>query len=213
MAYILILETSTERGLVALAKEDSLLFCKELPFGMRNSNFLFPAIQKAFAETGLSAIDLDAIAVGVGPGFFTGMRVAVSTAKGLALARSLPLISLCSLAGFISSEEGKFASVIDARVGGVYLLLQERRGGQILELATALFVPQKELLQKVEGCSATIGPSFQKLTLPHSIERAPDASHLAKIAYRRWVKKAHFSPETLQLNYCRTDCTEIRKSV
>ncbi len=203
MVYILILETSTERGLVALAEDDNLLFMEELPFGMRSSNFLMSAIQKSFSETGLSAAHLHAIAVGVGPGLFTGMRVAASMAKGLALARSLPLISLSSLSGFISLEEGKFAAVIDARMGGAYLLLQEKKGEQILERAPAMLVPQKELLQKLEGCTAIVGPSFEKMTLPGATERAPDAAHLAKIANKRFVSGEHYSPETLKLDYCR----------
>lgn len=205
MANILIIETSTERALVALAQDDKLLFHEELPFGMRSSNYLLPAIQKAFTATGLSVAHLHSIAVGVGPGLFTGMRVAASMAKGLSLARCLPLIPLCSLSGFISPQEGVFASVIDAHMGGAYLLLQERRGEQIVELSPAQLLPQKELIEQLEGCSSIVGPSFQKLILPDATECAPDAAHLAKIAYNRFIAKEHSSPETLTLEYFRTE--------
>ncbi|NGX54158.1 MAG: tRNA threonylcarbamoyladenosine biosynthesis protein TsaB [Chlamydiae bacterium] len=198
MTNTLILDTSTERGVVALAAGSKLLLLKELPMGLKSSHSLMTILQEVFQKY---PMDLQAIAVTVGPGSFTGIRVAAAAAKGLALARSLPLVALSSLAGFISPHEGKFASVIDARVGGAYVLIQERVGDEIRELGLPELCPKEALPEKLRECLSVVGPSFQKLPTEGAIEIYPDAAHLAKIAARRYVNGDFFPEGKLELTY------------
>ncbi|NGX62074.1 MAG: tRNA threonylcarbamoyladenosine biosynthesis protein TsaB, partial [Chlamydiae bacterium] len=114
------LDTSTERSLVAVADREGVLFVERLPEGLRSSQYLFPAIEAGLQSLSLAPRDLGAVAVTVGPGSFTGVRVGVATAKGIAKGHNLPLIPLSSLEGFVSEREGIFASLIDARMGGAY---------------------------------------------------------------------------------------------
>lgn len=183
----LIIDTSTEQGLIAISEGMDVIFSELLPFGLKNSKFALPAIQAGFETLGISAGDLTAIAVTVGPGSFTGIRVGCALAKGMALGACLSLISLCSLSGFISDQEGLFASVIDARIGGAYVLMQERRGEEIIEVGEPSLIEAKELARVLGGCRQVVGPCFERLFLPQAIQTAPDAGHLAKMAYRKWM--------------------------
>lgn len=106
---ILYLDTSTERGLLQFGSQIKLL-----PYGLSSSEHLATAI----AELLDGAIPTQ-IACGVGPGSYTGMRVAASYAKHLALAWNLPLASFCSCDLFAASE-GKSCVLFDARSAGCY---------------------------------------------------------------------------------------------
>ena len=177
----LLIDTSTERGIVAIADGLDLLFTQELPRGALSSSHLISAIQTGFQRLKKSPHDLKRVGVGVGPGMFTGIRVGVATAKGISFGCGIPLIGFCSLQGFTSEAQGIFASVIDARVGGVYLLLQERKGDKISLIGSPTLSSLEELPLKLQGCSTIVGPSFQRLALPEAIEMSPDVAHLAKL--------------------------------
>lgn len=208
---VLIIDTSTERGLVAISDGPHVLFSRTLPFGLKSSKYAMPAIQSGFEALGLSPCDLAAVAVAVGPGSFTGIRVGAALAKGIAFGASLPLISLCSLSGFISLQEGSFASVIDARVGGAYLLMQERKGEEIIELEMPSLIDIKELTRVISGCRSVVGPSFERLILPHATETTPDAEHLAKLAFRKLA--AQEAKEDLEMIYLRETVVGISKNL
>jgi tRNA threonylcarbamoyladenosine biosynthesis protein TsaB len=86
---------------------------------------LLPLAEAALAEAGATWDDLDRIAVGVGPGGFTGLRIGVATARALAQARRLPLVPVSSLAALAEplnagDEPSLVAAVIDARRGEVF---------------------------------------------------------------------------------------------
>lgn len=119
----LIIETSTERSFVAIWKDGQVRWAKHLPVGYQQSKYLMPEIEAALQAGLLFPSELDCIGVGVGPGSYTGIRIGVAIAKGLAYAWKLPLIGFCSLQGFIPTQSHvSFAVLIDAKIGGVYLL-------------------------------------------------------------------------------------------
>jgi tRNA threonylcarbamoyladenosine biosynthesis protein TsaB len=87
---------------------------------------LMPAIDHVMEEAGLTFADLDAIAVGVGPGTFTGLRIGVTTARSLAKANELPLRGVSSLAALAAGiPDGLRLPLIDAKRGEVYAALFE----------------------------------------------------------------------------------------
>lgn len=117
---ILALETSTELGSCALWCDGvvSERFC---PAGQTHSETLLPLVRELLNEAGLKAADLDAIAFGVGPGAFTGLRVACGAAQGLAMAGNTPLIPVTSLEALaIQSAGERVIALLDARMGEVY---------------------------------------------------------------------------------------------
>jgi tRNA threonylcarbamoyl adenosine modification protein YeaZ len=93
---ILALETSTELGSCALWR-DGVVTERFCPEKQPHSETLLPLVRELLAESGVRIADLDAIAFGVGPGAFTGLRVACGAAQGLAVAADLPLVAVTSL--------------------------------------------------------------------------------------------------------------------
>ncbi|ANW94918.1 tRNA threonylcarbamoyladenosine biosynthesis protein TsaB [Wenyingzhuangia fucanilytica] len=124
MALILNIETSTKNCSISLAKDGICLYLKEENNGdYSHAEKLHVFIEDALKSENIKATDLDAIAVGKGPGSYTGLRIGVSTAKGLAYAINKPLISvdtLKALAKSIRIEQGIIVPMIDARRLEVY---------------------------------------------------------------------------------------------
>ena len=94
---ILGIETSTRLGSVALIDETRLIAEYRVSLEMKQAERLLPLIDAMLKETKISLSDLGAIAVSVGPGLFTGLRVGIATAKGLAMGRGLPLFPVPTL--------------------------------------------------------------------------------------------------------------------
>ncbi|MDO6802434.1 tRNA (adenosine(37)-N6)-threonylcarbamoyltransferase complex dimerization subunit type 1 TsaB [Wenyingzhuangia sp. 1_MG-2023] len=124
MALILNIETSTKNCSVSIAKEGTCIALKEENNGnYSHAEKLHVFIEDILKEQQLKISDLDAIAVGKGPGSYTGLRIGVSTAKGLAYAADIPLIAidtLKALAKSITIEKGLIVPMIDARRLEVY---------------------------------------------------------------------------------------------
>ena len=92
---ILAIDTATTRVVVALGTTDGgLIDVAEWPAGYRHGETLLPAIEASLVRSGIATADLRAIVVGTGPGAFTGLRVGIATAKGLAHALGLPIIGV-----------------------------------------------------------------------------------------------------------------------
>ncbi|AZK46385.1 tRNA (adenosine(37)-N6)-threonylcarbamoyltransferase complex dimerization subunit type 1 TsaB [Paenibacillus lentus] len=95
---LLALDTSTSILSVAVMEDAKLLAERNMKAERNHSAYLVTAIEEALAEAGLAKKELDGIAVGVGPGSYTGVRIAVTTAKTLAWSLQLPLSAVSSLA-------------------------------------------------------------------------------------------------------------------
>lgn len=117
---ILALETSTELGSCALWR-DGVVSERTCPPGKSHSETLLPLVRELLADAGVKVGQLDAIAFGVGPGAFTGLRVACGAAQGLAVAANLPLIPVTSLEAMASLAGGeRILALLDARMNEVY---------------------------------------------------------------------------------------------
>jgi len=97
MGLILSIETAISVCSVALHREGKLIGALELHQDNVHSQKLMPVIDALFIQAGVQTTGLDAVAISAGPGSYTGLRIGVSTAKGLAYAHDLPLISIDTL--------------------------------------------------------------------------------------------------------------------
>jgi len=149
----LILDTSTEQGVIALLDHQKLLKEVHLPHGLRNSRALLPELDRLFNEQGITPQDLQFIAVGIGPGSYTGVRVGVVVAKMIHMTCKIPLVGVSSLKAFIPQEEGRFAAVLDARISGLYLLEGEKKGDVVTWLGEPRICPDKP-----EGIETLVTP-------------------------------------------------------
>jgi tRNA threonylcarbamoyladenosine biosynthesis protein TsaB len=131
---LLAIETATECCSIALLAGDALFQrCEIAP--RRHAELLLPMCEDVLAEAALRRRDLDVVAVGRGPGAFTGVRLAISAAQGIALALAIPVVPVSSLAALAmqAPDDGlDILAVIDARMGEVYAG-RFRRAGALVE--------------------------------------------------------------------------------
>lgn len=123
---ILALETATLVSSVALASEERLLAELTTAARLTHSETLLPHIQKVLEMAGVERSELSAVAVSIGPGSFTGLRIGLATAKGLAYALGLPVVGVSTLAAMAANfpvEGSIVATMLDAQKGNVYLEL------------------------------------------------------------------------------------------
>ena len=122
---LLAFDTATPHVTVALHDGDRVVAAYESEESMRHGEMLAPGIERVLSEAGAGAADLTGIAVGVGPGPFTGLRVGLVTARTLAFVRRIPVHGVCSLdilaAEAIDAGVDEFAVATDARRKEVYL--------------------------------------------------------------------------------------------
>ncbi|HYG39474.1 MAG TPA: tRNA (adenosine(37)-N6)-threonylcarbamoyltransferase complex dimerization subunit type 1 TsaB [Cytophagales bacterium] len=146
MAIILSLETTTEVCSVSIHGEEMLLSYVETHISKSHSEKITLQIDQVLALSNLSIKEIDAIAVSKGPGSYTGLRVGVSTAKGLCMALEKPLLAINSLeamaleVSFGLTEEMLLCPMLDARRMEVYcamynkdLILKSETSALILE--------------------------------------------------------------------------------
>lgn len=120
---ILGIESATARAGVAIGTADGVVASVEVTRGPRHAEILVPSIAFVCDQAGIDLAEVDAIAVDIGPGLFTGLRVGIATANGLAQALRLPMIGVCSLdvlAHPLRYGGTDIVSVIDARRREVY---------------------------------------------------------------------------------------------
>lgn len=134
------IDTSTAASAACVVRDDGEAFevapePAALAARPAHARELMPAVADVMESAGLSYGDLDAIAVGVGPGTFTGLRIGIATARALASARGLelrPVSSLAALAAGIEAHAGSpwLLPVVDAKRGEVFAALYARGGAE-----------------------------------------------------------------------------------
>jgi tRNA threonylcarbamoyladenosine biosynthesis protein TsaB len=143
---LLAIETATRLVGCALWDEGGPLAASLLVAGQRHVEVLVPAIDALCRQAGISVADLDGVAVDVGPGLFTGLRVGLATATTIATARNIPAVGVTSLEALAHPHRrrpGPLAAVVDARRGEVYWALFEGDGHRQKELrAPSVASPQ-----------------------------------------------------------------------
>jgi tRNA threonylcarbamoyladenosine biosynthesis protein TsaB len=144
---ILCLETATPVCSVALGDNKGVVCLKESGEGKSHASLLTPYIDTVLREAGIKAGNLEAIAVSKGPGSYTGLRIGVSTAKGIAYAASIPFIAIettfSMFHGFIGeaqeryrlSADDLFCPMLDARRMEVYYTVFDVEGRTIKGIA------------------------------------------------------------------------------
>ncbi len=128
---LLAVESATDAAAVALADDDGVLVSVTAERGRRHAETLAPAIDFACRQAGVAPADVEAVAVDIGPGLFTGLRVGVGTAKAFAGALGLPVVAVGSLqllaqaaadTGLLGApgQPDRLVAVVDARRGEVF---------------------------------------------------------------------------------------------
>lgn len=131
---ILGIETSVENVGVALGDHSGIRATAAISSDRKHAESLTPMIQFVLQQSECTMADVSAIAVDIGPGLFTGMRVGIATAQALAWALDVPVIPVCSLDALACSSkwaDAPIAASLDARRGEVYWALYRTRGQEL----------------------------------------------------------------------------------
>ncbi|MDO6764147.1 tRNA (adenosine(37)-N6)-threonylcarbamoyltransferase complex dimerization subunit type 1 TsaB [Agarivorans sp. 1_MG-2023] len=163
-ANILALDTSTENCSVALHWQGEVLSKQE--YSPRDHTLkILPFVEQILAEAGVSLKQLDAIAFGRGPGSFTGVRIGVATAQGLAFGADKPMIAVSTLqamaqAAYLSNNSEQCLAAIDARMGEVYWGEYHLQNG-LMCLVDEELVIKPELLTGNSQRAVAVGTGWQ----------------------------------------------------
>jgi tRNA threonylcarbamoyladenosine biosynthesis protein TsaB len=145
---------------------------------------LLVLIDAACTTANITAKDLQAVAIGAGPGSFTGLRIGMATAKGIAFAAKCPLWAVSSLAALAHDEvDDDVVAVLDARKGEVYAGAYRRDGDRRVLVGTEQVFPPSALAAFAPPGARIIGDAIAELA-GHSVTfpRTPSGAAVAKLA-------------------------------
>jgi tRNA threonylcarbamoyladenosine biosynthesis protein TsaB len=227
---VLALSTSTVRGSVALVQDDQILGADSYQ-DLEHAERIFGAVERTFAMASCSPSAPVGFACDIGPGSFTGVRVGVASAKGMALARAAPLAGVVSLqamaaAAFaqgVACELDVVLAVIDAKKGEVFLAAY---ASDLRALLTPRHLPRQALPATVQalverggpgegaaqpapgklvvtGEVATELPDVAALVVRGPALDLPDAAWIARVAASRLAAGGDFDPASVEPLYVR----------
>ena len=159
MELILGIETATPVCGVALVEDGRLLVEINVQTGNTHSERLMPQIEKLFAFAGACAAQVDAVAVSIGPGSFTGLRIGLATAKMLAYIWQKPIIgvpTLEALAYGCPACGGFVSPLLDAQKGRVYQSLYLWEDGKLDEVWPVRIAPAEQAFQDLAGLDCAV---------------------------------------------------------
>ena len=149
---IIALETSAKAVSAAITQSGRVLASGYQDTGLTHSRTLMPIVEHLFRNTGLTLQDMDAVAVSAGPGSFTGIRIGVSAAKGLAFAADKPAVGVSTLAAMarnVAFCDGVVVCAMDARRNQIYNALFLAQDGQLTRLTEDRAVALADLAEEL----------------------------------------------------------------
>ena len=158
---LLVLDTSTEACAVGVAAGGGHYRRFELT-PRRHTECVLPWSEQLLAQAGLDKTDLHAIGVGIGPGAFTGVRLAVSLAQGMALGLGIPLVPVSTLAAIAQAQthDGPIAVAMDARMGECYVGFYRKQDGIAHALVPERLLKPEDITLPFDGEWVGAGSAF-----------------------------------------------------
>ena len=223
---VLGIESSTTQGGVAIVGEDRLLCECVLNVEVTHSERLLPAIDRALSDARISLEGLGGIAVSIGPGSFTGLRIGLSTVKGLAYATGLPVVGIPTLeamAWSLPAARWQVCPVLDARKQEVYAaLFRHGRDGLVRVMDDTALTPEAlcGLIRRPTlflGNGAEVYAALfrerlgERMLLPPLASRGARPACVAELGRVRLLRGERDAPESLVPRYLRPSEAEIRR--
>ena len=216
---ILALETSGQAGSIAAADGPRLIAAQALDPEQRSARSLAPGIRRLLTTIGWKMTDIELVAVTVGPGSFTGLRVGVATAKTLAYALSARCVGVSTLeviAAQCGSDASRLSVAMDAQRGQVFAARFEHieGGWQMIDRPSVLEI--SPWLQSLDLPITVSGPALVKLasqipagvTMTATDDWRPRAATVAELAWRRHLAGAYDDVWKLTPLYLRKSAAE-----
>jgi tRNA threonylcarbamoyladenosine biosynthesis protein TsaB len=152
--YILGIETATKTGSVAVVSENGVVAQYSLSIEVTHSERLMSTVDRVLKDTGIPLAEMNGFAVSIGPGSFTGLRIGLSTVKGLAFATGKPVAAvptLQALARNLPYAAYPVCPLLDARKSEVYGALYQYEGADLVQMMPEAAIPINELAERISG--------------------------------------------------------------
>ena len=222
--YILGIETATRTGGVAIVSEDGVLAEYTLNIEVTHSERLMSTVDRVLKDTGLLISNIDGFGVSIGPGSFTGLRIGLSTVKGLAFTTGKPVAAvptLKALAWNTPHSRYPVCPLLDAKKKEVYAALYRYDGRELVQDLPEMVLPLAELADRVAGEVLFSGEGARLFA--GDIERlfagrahlaplsatVPSAASVAEIALDMIRAGRHTGPDDLSPMYIRRPEAEL----
>lgn len=223
---VLALETATSTGSFAILDDRGGLIAEtRVNITVTHSERLMSSVAWLLSASGLTMNDIDAFAVSIGPGSFTGLRIGLSTVKGFCFATGRPLIPVPSLDAFarvLPFCEHQICPMFDARKNEVYAALYRWENNCMKKIIPEASLQPRELFRHIEETTVFIGEgalAYKNSIRTHVRDYAlfappskmsPTASTVAEIAIEKLRSGDHTDPVSLAPLYIRKSEAEIR---
>jgi len=221
---ILALETATLAGSVALLEGGRVVGLSLLDIALTHSERLMAMVDRLLQDCRQDITQVEALTVSIGPGSFTGLRVGVATAKGLALTLGLPIAAvptLDALAGNLPFAEAPVCPILDARKGEVYLSLYRWSGGRMERqweyaalspraAAERLTAPVVVLGDGVTACLPFFGHLGAGLLVAPTSHATPSAAVVGRLGQAMLEAGDSIAAEVLEPLYLRPSEAELK---
>ena len=162
---ILAVETSGPRGGIALADSERILDERRLDEGLRHGRDLLLTIRDACAAAGWTPRDIELLAVSIGPGSFTGLRIAVVFAKFTAWHTGAPIVAVPTLRALAENappDASRVVPILDAKRGGLFASIFERRSGRLDEILGPTLLEPEDLAGRLQPPAFILGRGIPK---------------------------------------------------
>jgi tRNA threonylcarbamoyladenosine biosynthesis protein TsaB len=221
---LLAVESATLSGGVALLDGDRLLGEITLNIAITHSERLMSAVDRVLADCGLAPADLDGLAVSVGPGSFTGLRVGLATVKALAMALDLPVAAvptLDALASRLPFADAPVCPILDARKAEVYLSLYRWSGDGMTRVWDYMGLPPEAAAARLEAPVILLGDGIEAcrpwldrlgdgIRIAPAAQRLPSAAAVATLGHAVLAAGAGVGAEALAPLYLRPSEAELK---
>ncbi len=223
---VLGIETSTTQGGVAIINGDRVLCECVLNVEITHSERLLPAIDRALADARISLESLGGIAVAIGPGSFTGLRIGLSTVKGLAYATGLPVVgvpTLEALAWNLPAARWQVCTVLDARKQEVYAALFRHEPEGIVRVMEDTALAPEALCGLIRRPTLFVGDGMEtyavvfrarlggRVLIPPLAQRGARPACVAELGRARLLRGDRDEPASLVPRYLRPSEAELRR--
>ena len=199
----LAIDTATKVCSVALCRDGEITAEYNINMGMTHSEGLLPQLEQLLKRTNTKKQDIDLIAVSMGPGSFTGLRIGLATAEAMAYSWQCLLHgvdTLKALAYNIPLEGFIISPVLDAQKGNYYQALYQWQEGKLVELAATEVVNKDRLLERIVefGMPALIlgeCKKLEKVEMPANVKLAPKTFLMPKASSVALLAEVEFDPK------------------
>ncbi len=218
---ILGFDSTAKAASVAVSDDERLLATYTIDNGLTQSELLLPMAQNILKSLKLTFSDISLLAVSVGPGSFTGVRIGAALVKGIAFGKNIPCVSLSTLDGLcenLRGLQGVIVPCMDARRNQVYTATYLSDGVNIEKLTEDRAIPIEQLADELKAYAdksiyivgdGYLGTKKALLELGVNTENTPElllnenAFSLCKLAYKKYLSGEFTDDTTLTPTYLR----------